>query len=132
MDAHLAKPFSLASLREALKTVGAIVDPPAKDSPAANILSTLDEIKPAMRELFVSTTRSDWVTMMAAISDGDAVVVSQYAHRLKGAFATVGIMDAAEHCSHIETLAGSGRLTEVGEHLERLKHFLNLVLEEST
>ncbi|UVL43181.1 response regulator [Pseudomonas sp. B21-040] len=132
MDAHLAKPFSLASLREALNIVGAIVDAPEEDSSTANILSTLNGIKPSMRELFVSTTRSDWATMMAAISDEDAVVVSQYAHRLKGAFATVGLIGAAENCSQIETLSASGRLSQIDEHLQRLKQFLNPILEASS
>lgn len=129
MNAHLAKPFSLASLSQVLNTVGAIVDIPSEKPLKASILLTMSEIKPAMRELFVATTRNDLAALEAAISEGSAVVVTQSAHRLKGAFATVGIQDAAEICTRIETLAASGRLNQIDEHLQNLKQLLNPVLE---
>nr|WP_256669130.1 hybrid sensor histidine kinase/response regulator [Pseudomonas sp. C2B4] len=129
MNAHLAKPVSLTSLRQTLSALGAVVKEPAKKPSKASILLSMIEKDPAMRELLVSTISSDWLAIMAANSEGNAVLVSQSAHRLKGALATVGLTDAAEICSCIETLAVADQLTQIDELLQRLKQSLNFIWE---
>ncbi|MCF5088424.1 response regulator, partial [Pseudomonas gessardii] len=128
MDDYLVKPVSLAALREALQAVGVSIAGGSK----ANVMAKLDEIKPAMRDLFVSTTRHDWAAMMNSLSEGNATAVTQYAHRIKGALVTIGAMDAAEFCSHLEEIAASGHLSRVDPCLGRLKEYLDPILEASS
>ena len=128
MDDYLVKPVSLAILREALQGVGVSVAGVSK----ANVIAKLDEIKPAMRDLFVSTTRHDWAALMSSLSEGNATGVTQYAHRIKGALVTIGAMDAAEFCSHLEEIAASGHLSRIDECLGSLKEYLDPILEASS
>ncbi|WP_185754735.1 response regulator, partial [Pseudomonas fluorescens] len=128
MDGYLAKPVSLARLREALQAVGVSVAGVSK----VNVIAKLDEINPAMRDLFVSTTRHDWAAMMNSLSEGNATAVTQYAHRLKGALVTIGAMDAADFCSHLEEIAASGHLSRIDECLSSLKEYLDPILEASS
>ncbi|MDR6915963.1 HPt (histidine-containing phosphotransfer) domain-containing protein [Pseudomonas sp. 3296] len=128
MDGHLTKPVSLAKLREALQAVGASV----AGVPKVNVIAHLNEIRPAMRDLFISTTRHDWTAMMNSLSEGNATAVTQHAHRIKGALVTIGAMDAAQFCSHLEEIAASGHLSLIDEYLGSLKEYLNPILEESS
>ena len=132
MDAHLAKPVSLASLRAALVAVGVLVEAAADTPPESNIVLTLNGIKPAMRDLFISTTQKDWSAMLAALAEGDTTVVTQHAHRLKGALVTIGELDAAHLCSEIENQAQLGRLNRLDEHVQQLAQYLSPILEASS
>lgn len=127
MDGYLVKPFSLSGLREALQAVGVSVSTVSKP----NVIAKLDEIKPQMRDLFIATTRHDWLAMMNAVTEGNAPAVSQYAHRIKGALATIGAMDTAEFV-HLEEIAASDDLSRIDDCLGRLKEYLNPILEAST
>lgn len=128
MSGYLAKPVSLARLREALQAVGIRVAGP----PRSNVMTRLGDIEPAMRDLFVLTTRQDWVAMMSLLSEGNAGAVARYAHRIKGALVAIGSMEAAEFCSRLEEMATAGDLSRIDECLGNLQDYLNPILETST
>ncbi|WP_189460197.1 response regulator, partial [Jeongeupia chitinilytica] len=129
MDGYLIKPVSLAALKEVLQPM---VVAGSSASSATNVMPYLERIKPAMRALFISTTRADWSAMLAAIANGDSASVNVHAHRLKGALATIGAIEAVDYCSRLEECAAEGALTNVGEHIELLKDYLCPVLEASS
>lgn len=127
MDGYLLKPFSLAGLRAALQSVGVCV----ADVSKPNVNAKLDEIKPTMRDLFISTTRHDWVAMMSALSEGNALAVTRYVHRIKGALATIGAVNT-EDFLHLEEVAASGDLSRINSCLVSLKEYLDPILETSS
>ncbi|AOX99416.1 hypothetical protein BJP62_02450 [Jeongeupia sp. USM3] len=124
MDAHLAKPVSLAELTAALAPFRM-----RSASPPANVLPHLEGLKPAMRELFVSTARADWLAVLAAIPGGDSASVVVHAHRLKGALATIGAADAVEYCARLEERAAEGAMDDTADDVRWLNDYLSPILE---
>jgi HPt (histidine-containing phosphotransfer) domain-containing protein len=74
-----------------------------------------------LRDLFLTEAPGQLDTMAQAGDRGDANLVAQAAHRLKGTAVTFGAKDMQQLCLDIEQLAHAGSLTDVEAFIERLR-----------
>ncbi len=74
-----------------------------------------------LRDLFLTEAPSQLDTLAQARGLGDANLVAQAAHRLKGTAVTFGAKDMQQLCLDIEQLARAGLLADVKALIERLR-----------
>jgi two-component system sensor histidine kinase/response regulator len=74
-----------------------------------------------LRDLFITEAPDQLDAMVQACADGDAKLLAQAAHRLKGTAVTFGAKDMRQLCLEIEQLGLAGSLNEVEALIERLR-----------
>ncbi len=90
----------------------------------ADMIATLMEdgsLLRELRDLFLTEAPSQLDKMAQARRCGDANLVAQAAHRLRGTAATFGAKDMQQLCLDIEQLVRNGSLAEVTALIERLR-----------
>jgi HPt (histidine-containing phosphotransfer) domain-containing protein len=73
-----------------------------------------------LRDLFAVEAPGQVSTMIEARNRGDAMAVSQAAHRLKGTAFTFGANEMVRACQEIEQLARAGSLSGIEQMIEHL------------
>jgi two-component system, sensor histidine kinase and response regulator len=150
MNAFLAKPYTLATLRAKLArwlpnrpqdtppvpqqendTASALPAPP-QEAPAINpaVMDTLRELDEAggthlAREIFSSfleTADHGLAQVRAAIHAGDAKALGHAAHALKSSTANVGAQTLSSCYRQLETLAREGKIIDAGILLAQTQH----------
>lgn len=121
MNAWMVKPLNLATLRAKLEEHCKTTLAP---------VTTMPQLSPKMRELFVSTLRQDIRTTLAALDADDASRVAQQMHSMAGALGAVQLEALASTFVELECrLAGMAVTTalavEVRQNLARLHDLLD-------
>jgi HPt (histidine-containing phosphotransfer) domain-containing protein len=75
-------------------------------------------------DLFIDTTVSDLDSLGRAIHDGDARLVVQSAHSIKGASANLGLVGISSAARDIEMKARQGILAGASEAADVIRHLL--------
>jgi CheY-like chemotaxis protein/HPt (histidine-containing phosphotransfer) domain-containing protein/anti-sigma regulatory factor (Ser/Thr protein kinase) len=146
MDAFLAKPYTLATLRAVLVRwlPATPQEAPAIDHKVIETLRELDEsgsldLAREIFEAFLASAEPAMVRIEAALADGDLRVLGQVAHGLKSSAANVGALALSaghrelEQCAREERLADAQNLiTPVRrEHARALAALRELMKEPS-
>ncbi|WP_310460735.1 response regulator [Sphaerotilus sp.] len=146
MDAFLAKPYTLATLRAVLVRwlPATPQEVPAIDHKVIETLRELDEsgsldLAREIFEAFLASAEPAMVRIEAALADGDLRVLGQVAHALKSSAANVGALALSaghrelEQCARDERLADAQNLiTPVRrEHVRALAALRELMKEPS-
>jgi two-component system sensor histidine kinase/response regulator len=132
MDDYLSKPVRYEQLRAILaRWVPTDPDAEVEDDPAldpavvAGLRRLADaaggEVLNELAELFTRDTSERLATLRRAAADGDARLVAETAHILKGSAANLGATTMAHLCQRLETQAKSGSTQAVDELVARLE-----------
>ena len=138
MDSYLAKPVSkdalLALVARSVASVKTTPTAPTSDAPRAGdmvevlneaVISELEELDGDMLTtllaLYVDQSAGNISELTAAIERGDAPVVVEIAHKLKGGSVTLGAVHVSRLASELEATARGGDLTDADDLLGRLR-----------
>jgi two-component system, sensor histidine kinase and response regulator len=78
-------------------------------------------------DVFISTGLSDLSEIEAAVREGDAVRATTFAHSLKGAAGSLGLLELLQHARTIEDESRRGNLERVGDWVQRFKGEINRI-----
>jgi CheY-like chemotaxis protein len=128
MDDYIAKPLRRKELLTMVdKWTGTIEDCQSKGSAPMNFEKAVEEFEGdkeflmEVMEGFLRNVRAQIETIHQAISNGDAEVVWEEAHSIKGGAANLTAAKLSKIAFELEKVGKSGTLEEAGEVLERLK-----------
>jgi HPt (histidine-containing phosphotransfer) domain-containing protein len=91
---------------------------------ADNLKMEMDEFFEIL-QLFIETTASDLGQLQMGINEGNPEKVVRAAHSMKGASATLGLMEISELSRRIETNGRESRLEGSMEVSEKIRKKLN-------
>lgn len=72
-------------------------------------------------DLFIESGGDDYQKLLDGVAAGDANVVRNSAHTIKGASGNLGLLEVSEVASSIEASAMENNLDDIGEAVEQLK-----------
>jgi len=78
-------------------------------------------------ELFIETGGSDYQKVLDGLAAGDADLVRNSAHTIKGASGNLGLLEVSDAAACIEACAMNHRLDQVGQAVETLKSQLEAI-----
>ena len=81
-------------------------------------------------ELFLETSSADFGKLCSAIDKGDARLIVEAAHSIKGAAGNLGFQEVYETAKEIEEKAGNDRLEGIAEHARVLKKGLDIIADK--
>jgi HPt (histidine-containing phosphotransfer) domain-containing protein len=96
-------------------------EPAALDADTIAALSEDGSLLRELRDLFLTEGPLQLETLAQARGRGDANLVAQAAHRLKGTAVTFGAKDMQQLCLDIEQLAHAGSLPDTQPLIDRLR-----------
>lgn len=138
MDDYLSKPLQISELERVLarwapRTAVARADPPTLEVETVADRSLDQEVVAQPREqfptpvvsrifdLFLQETAEGIARLRASEAAGDALLLGDAAHRLKGSCRTVGVAGMVALCSELETRGGAGSTANCLTLIERLE-----------
>lgn len=132
--AHVAKPVTRQSLREALAPFRPAAADDTSDDRAAVAVSSQDAVQSAvdaLRPNYLARRREDLDTLKAALGGGDLAAVRRIAHRIAGSAATYGFAALTDAARDVEAAADAEDAFGTGEALRRLAELLARELDGS-
>jgi CheY-like chemotaxis protein len=138
MNDYLAKPFTLAQLRNILlpsKVARSAANKVTLDNSAIEAVRQLDpDGSDRLLSRLIALYRDDSSQLLADIDNGlktgDAEAIARAAHTLKSSSANLGATNVAAIARQIETSARSGEITELAGPVTKLKAQRTVALSE--